>query len=114
MKELIQSQWSQIIDILVRDHEISPVAASTFIEPLEIASIDGDDLTFYVGGGSRGIDFIKHKFYDVYLAIAIEQVTGKKYNITFTDTLTPPRRILRRPGRVWGIPDGPTPSIPLG
>jgi len=104
MKELIQSKWSQIIDILVRDHEISPVAASTFIEPLQIASIDGDDLTFYVGGGSRGIDFIKHKFYDVYLAIAIEQVTGKKFNIAFTDTMTPPEESSSAPSKSMGHP----------
>ena len=77
MKELIKSKWSEIINILVREHEISQVAASTFIEPLEISSIEGDNLTFYVVGGARGIDFIKHKFYDIYLSIAIEQVTGK-------------------------------------
>ena len=90
MKELIKSKWPEIINILVREHEISQVAASTFIEPLEVSSIDGDSLTFYVVGGARGIDFIKHKFYDIYLSIAIEQVTGKKFNIYFTDTKEQP------------------------
>ena len=87
MKHLIEEQWPEVLNILVREHEISQVAVNTFIKPLEISSIIGDNLTFYVSGGSRGIDFIKHKFYDMYLAMAIEQVTGKKFNILFTDSL---------------------------
>ena len=86
MKNLIESKWPEIINILVREHEISEVAAKTFIQPLEIHTLTDSDLTFYVAAGSRGIDFIKHKFYDMYLAMAIEQVTGKKYNILFTDS----------------------------
>ncbi len=88
MKNLIESKWMEVMNILVREHEISQVAATTFIEPLQICNITDTDLTFYVAAGSRGIDFIKHKFYDMYLAMAIEQITGKKYNILFTDTLT--------------------------
>ncbi len=104
MKELIESKWQEIIQLLVRDHEISPVAASTFIEPLTIASIEGDELTFFVGGGARGIDFIKHKFYDVYLAIAIEQLTGKKFHISFTDSLNEPAPVEASPTRSMGHP----------
>ncbi|MDO4977383.1 MAG: chromosomal replication initiator protein DnaA [Eubacteriales bacterium] len=88
MKALIQSKWPEVLNILVREHEISQVAANTFIKPLEISSITDSDITFYVSGGSRGIDFIKHKFYDMYLAMAIEQITGKNYNILFTDSLS--------------------------
>lgn len=87
MKQLIEKQWSDILNILVREHGISQVAVNTFIKPLVINSIHGDTLTFYVAAGSRGIDFIKHKFYDMYLAMAIEQVTGQQFNILFTDSL---------------------------
>ena len=36
--------------------------------------------------GPRGIEFIKHKYYDIYLSMAIEQVTGKQFKILFTDS----------------------------
>lgn len=87
MKNLIESKWTEILNILVREHEISQVAASTFIKPLEICSIKDNNLTFFVANGKRGIDFIKHKFYDMYLSMAIKQVTGQEFNILFTDTL---------------------------
>lgn len=89
MKELIESKWTQILDIIVKEHEISPVAASTFIKPLKIQSIHGDTLTFFVNNGKRGIDFLKHKYYDVYLETVIEQVTGKHFNIVFVDSRVP-------------------------
>ncbi len=90
MKELIESKWTQILDIIVKEHEISPVAASTFIKPLKIQSIQGDTLTFFVNNGKRGIDFLKHKYYDVYLETVIEQVVGKHFNIVFVDSATEP------------------------
>ena len=39
--------------------------------------------------GTRGIEFLKHKYYDFYLTMAIQQVTGRKYEIVFTDSLQP-------------------------
>ena len=45
-----------------------------------------DSITFFMVRGPRGIEFIKHKYYDIYLSMAIEQVTGKQFKILFTDS----------------------------
>mgnify|MGYP000629914579 CR=1 FL=1 len=41
-----------------------------------IQTISDDSITFFMVRGPRGIEFIKHKYYDIYLSMAIEQVTG--------------------------------------
>ncbi len=88
MKELIESKWSEIIDTLVKQHDISDVAVKTWIQPLQIQSIKDDTVTFYVVQGTRGIEFIKHKYYDFFLSMAIEQIVGTKYEILFTDSVS--------------------------
>ena len=84
MKELIESKWQEILNILVKEHEISEVAVNTWIQPLTIQTISDDSITFFMVRGPRGIEFIKHKYYDIYLSMAIEQVTGKQFKILFT------------------------------
>ena len=86
MKELIESKWQEILNILVKEHEISEVAVNTWIQPLTIQTISDDSITFFMVRGPRGIEFIKHKYYDIYLSMAIEQVTGKQFKILFTDS----------------------------
>ena len=86
MKELIESKWQEILNILVKEHEISEVAVNTWIQPLTIQTISDDSITFFMVRGPRGIEFIKHKYYDIYLSIAIEQVPGKQFKILFTDS----------------------------
>ena len=71
MKKLIESKWQDILNILIKEHEISEVAVMTWIQPLTIASIDEDTITFYMEKGARGIDFIQHKYYDYYLSFHI-------------------------------------------
>ena len=87
MKELIEARWQEILDTLVRDYGVTKVACSTWIEPLIIQSVTDDTITFYMERGPRGIEFIQHKYYDLSLAMAIEQVTEKKYKIAFTDII---------------------------
>lgn len=90
MKELIESKWLEIMDILIKEHDISPVAVSTWIQPLTVQSVTDDTVTFFVVRGPRGIEFIKHKYYDIYISMAIEQVTGKQFKIVFTDSQAQP------------------------
>ena len=70
MKELIESKWQEILNILVKEHEISEVAVNTWIQPLIIQTITDDSITFFMVRGPRGIEFIKHKYYDIYLSMA--------------------------------------------
>ena len=49
MKELIESKWQEILNILVKEHEISEVAVNTWIQPLTIQTISDDSITFFYG-----------------------------------------------------------------
>ena len=49
MKELIESKWQEILNILVKEHEISEVAVNTWIQPLIIQTITDDSITFFYG-----------------------------------------------------------------
>lgn len=89
MKELIESKWEEILQILIKEHELSHVAVTTWIQPLVIQDVTDDTITFYMEKGSRGIEFIQHKYFDYYLAMTIEEVTGKQYKIQFTDSCEP-------------------------
>ena len=55
MKELIESKWQEILNILVKEHEISEVAVNTWIQPLTIQTISDDSITFFMVRGPRGI-----------------------------------------------------------
>ncbi|MBQ9155952.1 MAG: chromosomal replication initiator protein DnaA [Eubacterium sp.] len=90
MKELIESKWQEILDIIIKEHDVTSVAANTWIDPLVIQSVSEDTITFYMVHGARGIEFLKHKYYDFYLTMAIQQVTGRKFEIAFTDSMDQP------------------------
>ena len=51
MKELIESKWQEILNILVKEHEISEVAVNTWIQPLTIQTISDDSITFFMVRG---------------------------------------------------------------
>ena len=97
MKKLIESRWDDILNSLIKDHEITSVAVSTWIKPLKVQQVEEDTVTFYMERGARGIEFIKHKYYDIYLAMAIEQITGKQVKIQFTDTMEVSAPVISRP-----------------
>lgn len=86
MKEKIEANWQKILDILIKEQDVTQVAVHTWIEPLTIQSVTDSTITFFVSRGPRGIEFIKHKYYDVLLSMAIEQVTGRQFEIIFTDS----------------------------
>jgi len=96
MREKIESNWNKILDILIKEQDITQVAVKTWIEPLVIQSVTEDTITFFVSRGARGIEFIKHKYYDVILSMAIEQVTGKQFEIAFTDSPAPETQVQEK------------------
>ncbi len=96
MREKIESNWNKILDILIKEQDITQVAVKTWIEPLVIQSVTENTITFFVSRGARGIEFIKHKYYDVILSMAIEQVTGKQFEIAFTDSPAPETQVQEK------------------
>ena len=73
MKKTIEEKWDDILYLVEKEHDVSHVAINAWIRPLKIYEVTEDKITFVVDSklDSRGIEFIKMKFYDMYLQMAI-------------------------------------------
>ncbi len=85
MKDFIINNWDHIMDLLVKEHDVSEIAVKTWIRPLTIHEVTDDTITFVLDSNfdQRGIDFIKTKYYDLYLQLVISGLTNKSFNINF-------------------------------
>lgn len=85
MKDFIINNWEKIMDLLVKEHDVSEIAVKTWIRPLTIHEVTDDTITFVLDSNfdQRGIDFIKTKYYDLYLQLVISGLTNQSFNINF-------------------------------
>lgn len=84
-QKIIEGKWTDILNLIEIEHSCSPIAINSWIKPLTIHTMDDTSITFLIGDkfDERAIQFIKSKMYDFYLQLAIEEVTGNKYDINF-------------------------------
>lgn len=85
MKKTIEEKWDNILYLVEKEHDVSHVAINAWIRPLKIYEVTDKKITFIVDSklDTRGIEFIKMKFYDMYLQMAIEEITHHQYEIDF-------------------------------
>lgn len=76
MKELIVANWREICEALENDHKISHMMVHTWIEPLTLYSVEDNKLYFTLDEkyGERGVQFLKDKFFDIYLEAVIREM----------------------------------------
>lgn len=85
MKNIIQEKWSEILEALKVEHDISDVSFRTWLLPLKVHSVENDTITILIDDvvlGSGSIDFISRK-YGLPLKVAVEEVTNHSYEISF-------------------------------
>lgn len=82
--ENIQSIWDKILLAVKEDYEIADVSFNTWLAPLKIVSVDGNDLTVMASDETdeMAINYISKK-YEKPLVTKIADMTGKEYNIHF-------------------------------
>ncbi|MCI7469600.1 MAG: chromosomal replication initiator protein DnaA [Lachnospiraceae bacterium] len=82
--ENIQSIWDEILLAVKDDYEIADVSFNTWLAPLKIVSVDGNDLTVMASDETdeMAINYISKK-YEKPLVTKIADMTGKEYNIHF-------------------------------
>ena len=83
MEEKIKAIWNQVIDQLIQKYDITEAAANTWIKPLQVYKVEDQTITFLMDKkfGKRGIEYIKHRFYDISIGLAIQDLTGEEYII---------------------------------
>lgn len=85
MKNNIEKIWDDVLVKLEQEHDVSSAAINAWIKPLHIRNVQDNNIILSLDAkyDERGIQFIKKKMYDFYISLAIQDLTGKKYDITF-------------------------------
>ena len=85
MKKKIEAIWDDVLLKLEQEHDISSAAINAWIKPLNIKEVKDDQIFLSLNSNNddRGINFIESKMYDFYISLAIQDITGKKYEISF-------------------------------
>ena len=76
MKDLILARWNDILNILENEHGISHIMIHTWIEPLNVYSVEDNKVYFTLDEkyGQRGIEFLKKKLFDIYLETVLREL----------------------------------------
>jgi chromosomal replication initiator protein DnaA len=84
MKDFILEKWDEILEYLKIEHSISDVSFRTWIQPLQVYSVENDLITILIDDTSIGDSkkFITTKF-GLPLKVSIEEITGKNFDIEF-------------------------------
>lgn len=85
MKDKITNNWPVILGMIEKDHGVSSAAIKAWIQPLKVADVTEDTIYFSLDNkmGTRGLDFIESKFYDMYIQLAINELFDTNYDIKF-------------------------------
>ena len=75
MKEQIENNWDQILNILEKHYDVSNIIIETWIRPLSIYEINNKTIYFYVDEkrGKHGVDYLHNKGYDMFLLSSIRE-----------------------------------------
>lgn len=85
MKETLEKQWDNILNLLEIEYDVSHMMINTWIRALTIKEVTDTTITLSMDSklGKRGIEFIEKKMYDIYLQSAIEATLNKPFEILF-------------------------------
>ncbi len=85
MKNKIINNWPVILGMIEKDYNVSTAAIKAWIQPLTVEEIKDDTIYFSLDNkmGSRGLNFIESKFYDMYLQLAINELFDTNYEVKF-------------------------------
>jgi chromosomal replication initiator protein len=75
MEKVIKDNWKDILNILEKRGVSVPVI-NAWLEPLKLYKIEDNVLYFLVNSDQRAIDFMKARFYDMELLMAIQEYTN--------------------------------------
>ncbi len=80
--EILKEKWEEILYLVKAEHELSDISFKTWLKPLQIHSVTDHTVTILVPSEQMGIDYITKK-YMFPIKVAIAELTGKEYDISF-------------------------------
>ncbi len=78
---IIQEKWSDILNMIKIEHDVSDVSYSAWLEPLKVYKVEGNVVTIIVTNGSMALSYINKK-YILPLKVAIAETTSEDYEIS--------------------------------
>ena len=78
---IIQEKWSEILNMIKIEHDVSDISFSAWLEPLKVHKVEGNVVTIIVTNGSMALNYINKK-YLLPLKVAIAETTGEDYGIS--------------------------------
>lgn len=84
MYDYLVSHWSEILDMLKEEYDITDVSFKTWLLPLSVFSVDDNVITILFSGEKMGMNYIKKK-YSTLFKVTIEEFLddGIDYDIEF-------------------------------
>lgn len=81
MLETLTSNWDHILEILKTEYDISEIAINTWLSPLSVYSVEGNNLTLSYNDDNLKREYVINKYKD-FIKMAINDVVEKEFNIT--------------------------------
>ena len=81
MLEQLQQQWDEILLHLKEEHELLDVSYQTWLQPLEVYSVEGN-IVGILAPDAQFVTYIRKK-YGLLLQVTIEEMTGFACTVDF-------------------------------
>ncbi|HUM83850.1 MAG TPA: chromosomal replication initiator protein DnaA [Lachnospiraceae bacterium] len=79
---LVKENWPKILEKIRVDHDLTNISYTSWLEPLEIRSVDNQSISFVVPSGIMGINVLNKK-YTLAIKVAIAEITGLSLDIHY-------------------------------
>ncbi|MDO4617605.1 MAG: chromosomal replication initiator protein DnaA [Lachnospiraceae bacterium] len=80
--DIISEKWTEILELVKTEHELSKVSFETWLQPLTVHSVEADQVTIIVPSQRVGLDYVSKK-YTLAIRVAIAEITGMDVDIHF-------------------------------
>ena len=81
---IIEQKWDEILNTVKEEHELTDISFKTWLKPLQVYEVDHKNHTvsILVPSEQMGVSYINKK-YMFPIKVAIAEITGEEYDITF-------------------------------
>lgn len=95
----IQEKWTDILNTIREEHQLSDISFKTWLETLTVHSVEDNEVTIVVPTGLIGINYITNR-YLLPLKVAISEATGEEYEIALIEPKDIPSETVQAPSTI--------------